>query len=280
LIGPSDEFERSLPLIERLLAGVCRRNSFPPDESEEFASWAKLRLIEDDYAVIRKFKGRSALSTYLATVVVNLFRDYRTHLWGKWRPSAEAKRLGPVAVQLETLVSRDGHSVPEAIAHMQVSLKVSRSSAELEALAERLPSRARRRIGGEELLVEVSAPDHSESRLDESALRVTERSAQIALARGLASLAPVERLTLKLRYADGLPAVDIARMLGEPPRIVYGRIERSLSSIRRSMEGEGLDAKSVVELIGWHGFDLNVDYGLSGEDRSPSPSSSMERSVG
>jgi hypothetical protein len=54
-----DLFESNLPLIERLLAAVCRRNAFPAAEGEEFASWAKLRLIDDDYAVLRKFEGRS-----------------------------------------------------------------------------------------------------------------------------------------------------------------------------------------------------------------------------
>ncbi len=40
--------------------------------------------------------------------------DYQNHLWGKWHPSAEAKRLGPMAVRLERLRYRDQLSFEEA----------------------------------------------------------------------------------------------------------------------------------------------------------------------
>lgn len=274
-----DLFRQHLPLIDRVLASVCRRNGFPPDESEEFASWAKLRLVDDDFAVFRKFQGRSSLSTYLTTVIANLFRDYRIHLWGKWRPSAEAKRIGTAAVQLETLISRDGRTVAEAIAHLRTSLRVEQSAADLERLAAQLPSRSKRRFEGEEALAELPAADSTDSGIREAELRATQARAEAALAKALRSLPARERLVLKLRFADSLPIVDIAAMLGEPARPLYTKIERALIAIRRSLESDGLQAARVTDLVGWTGLDLRVDFGALPETADSSPSNSMERQL-
>lgn len=272
-------FEQELPFIDRVVVSICRRNAFPPDESEDFASWAKLRLVDDDFAVFRKFQSRSSLSTYLTTVIVNLFRDYRIHRWGKWRPSAEAKRLGTVAVQLETLIARDGRTVGEAIAHLQTSFGVDRSVADLERMAAQLPLRTRRRFEGEEALAAVVSGESTDSGVEEAERRATERLAESALARALGTLEPVDRLVLKLRFADGLAIVDIASMLGEPARPLYSRIERALAKLRRVLEGEGLEASRVTGLVGWSGLDLRVDFGTLPETPVRSPSSSMERQL-
>jgi RNA polymerase sigma factor for flagellar operon FliA len=41
----------------------------PGVEADDFASHPKLKLIEDDYAILRKFQGRSSLRTYLTVVI-------------------------------------------------------------------------------------------------------------------------------------------------------------------------------------------------------------------
>src|SRR5919109_1132038 len=89
-------FLRNLGWIERALASVCRRYGVSRDDAEDFASWAKLKLVEDDYAVLGKFRDESSITTYLTVVIAMLFRDYRVQRWGRWRPSADARRRGPV----------------------------------------------------------------------------------------------------------------------------------------------------------------------------------------
>ena len=106
-IPPDQLFLKSLPLIEKLIAFASRRSRFGREDGEDFSSWVKVKLIENDYGVLRQFKGGCNLSTYLSVVVQRLAQDYRNHLWSKWRPSAEAIRLGPLAVRLEQLLVRD-----------------------------------------------------------------------------------------------------------------------------------------------------------------------------
>src|SRR6266498_3959783 len=107
--------EENLELIERLIRFIARRQRLDESEWEEFSSVVKLRLVENDYAVIRKFEGRSRLSTFIAIVVKRMFLDYRIHDWGKWHASAEAKRLGDLAVELEQFLHRDGRTIDEVL---------------------------------------------------------------------------------------------------------------------------------------------------------------------
>jgi len=211
-------------------------------------------------------------------VLANLFRDYRIHRWGKWRPSAEARRLGPVAVQLETLLARDGRSLAEAIAQLRDRLDVERPADELERLAARLPRRARRRFEGEEALARLESAEGADDGVLDAERRALERQAEQALGRALAGLEPQVRLALKLRFADGLAVVDIAALLGEPVRPLYSRLERALGALRRALEAEGLDAARVTGLVGWAGLDLRVDFGPPPERATRRPSNSLERS--
>lgn len=77
--------ESHLDLIQQRLQQLSRRSGLPEHEAEELRSWALCRLIGDDYKVLASWKGKSSFPTYLTAVLVNLMRDYRIHVWGKWR---------------------------------------------------------------------------------------------------------------------------------------------------------------------------------------------------
>src|SRR5688500_874704 len=96
-------FEENLDAIERAIARVCGEARLTGANAEDFASSARLALLSDDCAILRKFEGRSSLPTYLTIVVRRLFYDAR-RAEGRWYPSAEAQRRGPAAVQLERLI--------------------------------------------------------------------------------------------------------------------------------------------------------------------------------
>jgi RNA polymerase sigma factor (sigma-70 family) len=62
-----------------------------------------------------------------------------------------------------------------------------------------------------------------------------------ALEVGLQALEPRDRLLLRLRYEDGLPAAEIARLMDLPtPFHVYRRLNHLLEGLRRSLAREGL----------------------------------------
>ena len=133
-------FLSNLSLIDRIIGVQVRRHALQQADAEEYASWAKARIIDGDYAILRKFAGRSSLATFLTTVLANLFADFRNNQWGRWRPSASALRFGPVAIRLEQLLYRDGHRLREATEILLAS-SAGCTERDIARLAAKLPTR-------------------------------------------------------------------------------------------------------------------------------------------
>lgn len=266
---PRRLFEEKLPLIERVIASICRRQGLFEEEAEEFASWARIKLLENDCAILGKFGGRSSLKTFLVTVVHNLFRDYRISQWGRWRPSAMAKRLGVVAVQMERLLHRDGIGFDQAAETLQRNFGVRQSLVDLADLAGRLPARTSRRVDGvedEEELARLSPAGRARPEGTEARVRRSERREQAAemercLARAFEELEPEDRVVLRLRFEQGMTVAAISRTLTLEQKPLYRRIERCLAVIRTCLEDQGVTAETVAELVGWDELSLDVAYG-------------------
>jgi len=254
-------FELHLDVIERVIASVGRRRSMSSDEADDFASWARVKLLEDDCAILGKFRGKSRFKTYLVTVLANLFRDYRISKWGKFRPSAKAKRCGPTAERLETLCHRDGFSFDEAVEILRRNHGVKESEAELAELAASLPSRTPRRRVGEEVLEHLGDSGRVEQRVRDRERAEAAERAESCLARALRELEPESRLILKMHFEDRLTVAAIARTLGLDQKPLYRRIDRCLGSLRESLEGDGFTARDAAELLEWDSLALRVEYG-------------------
>src|SRR5262249_21358596 len=143
-------------VIEAALAYTRRAHRLTADAGEEFASWALLKLIDNDYAILRKFEGRSNMRTFLISVVNHLFLDWRNAQWGKWRPAAAARRVGQVAIELERLILRDEMPFTEA-AELLVSRGIARSRDVCEETWALLPQRPLRRLTNESELRNLPA---------------------------------------------------------------------------------------------------------------------------
>lgn len=262
-------FLANLPLIERVIASTCRRHAVRGDEAEEFAATVKLHLVENDYAVLRKFEGKSSLATFLTTVIKNLFRDFRISRWGKWRPSAEALRLGVEAVQLETLLVRDGISFDEAERMLRENFHVRLTTAELADLAGRLPPRLPRRFEGEEVLEHLGVEAAADQGLIDQERAAVAAKVGAALAETLEALPEEDQLILRMHFVDGLSLASIARMLALEPKPLYRRRQRLFARFRAALEAQGLGPEEVKRTEGKAEVGLWQDGGEeeSGEKR-------------
>jgi RNA polymerase sigma factor (sigma-70 family) len=235
-----------LPLIDRIVAATCRRHRLSAEETEDFGSSLKLKLIANDYEVLRAFEGRCSLAGYLTAVIQRAFVDHRNHLWGRWRPSAEARRLGPLAVRLDTLLHRDGLTLDEACARA-----APEERAELARLAARLPVRVRRRVDGEGDLETTPSPEGSpESQLLDKEREEARELLEQALAEAVGQLPDEERLLLQLRLYEGLSLVNIARSLGREVKPLYRRWETMLRHLRVALLRSGCDEQHVALALG------------------------------
>ena len=262
-------------LIERAISHVCRRHRLSGPEGEDFASISRIALIENDHARIRAFSGRSSLQTYLIVVITRLFQDWRNAQWGKWRPSAEAQRLGPLAMKLETMTVRDKLSFEEAVETLRTNHGVTEDRTALEALYARFPIRPGRSFTGEDTLELLPATDsRADTPLQQAEAAEAATQAKRALTGVLANLAPQDRLIIKMRFDDEFGVAEIAKVLKLEAKPLYRRIERLLTDLRRALEQSGLSLEAVQDVIADRGFDL-ADRESWGEvrpfDRGRSP---------
>ncbi len=255
--GANGVFAANHALIQEAITAVVRRRRVLQQEAEDFAATVFLRLLEDDCSVLRKFEGRSSLRTFLRVVVERMLLDYRIAKWGKWRPSTEARRLGPIAVRLEMLTSRDGLSFGEAVETLRTNHQQPCSSAELWRLFTLLPAKPRRRTVAEAELSDIAtvgvtpdaAPDRRHAARTHRALR-----------QAVGRLTVEERLMLEERFVHGLRLAQIADRRGLEHKTVYRRFAALLRRLRAALEAQGI---AGAEVEGWLGR-LELTEGRSG----------------
>ena len=200
-----------LDLVDQIVRTIGRRRHLSAAEQDDFASFVSLRLVDDNYAILRKFQNRSTLWTYLATVIERLSLDFCAEKWGRWRPSAMADRLGHVAVLLERLVTRDSHTLEEAMEIMRTNHNVAVTHAKLRRIWDQLPVRVRTTEVGEEAAAAVSSADSSESFVEDADRQKRIERLQRALATAFAQIAAQDRVLIALRFDQDLSMVEIGR---------------------------------------------------------------------
>ena len=269
-------FLEELDTIERAIRFACRRASFYDADAEDFGSYVKLKLIENDYDVIRRFEGRSTFRAFIGIVVQRLLLDYRIHLWGRWHASAEAKRIGDTAIAVESMILRDGRTIDEALPPLKRRWP-QLSRMDVEQILGRLPRRNPRPFMA--TLDDVASSLHADSSTVEKNAFLSDRlllSRRLgdAIRRSLREVPSDERLLLRMRFEGGMTIAQISRALGVDQKPLYRRINRGLLRLRKHLERCGFgdaDAETVLS----HQCDL--DFGFSMENQQPRPSTGQDQ---
>lgn len=243
-------FLENLPVIDHVTTQICRRHRLSAAETEEFRSDVRLHFLERDCDVLKQFEGRSSLPTYLTVVIQRLFLDRRNRLWGKWRPSAEARRLGPTAILLERLVTRDGWSVDQALEIMRTNHGVA-----IDATLRALGDKVSRKPPSRQFVPQEEADDLPASSLpaDVNIVRAEQdflaKRVQTALDRARQALEPEERLIVKMRFEDGMTVSNIARALHLDQKKLYRTLDGLLSRLGESLIRDGVSRDDVGALF-------------------------------
>ncbi len=239
---PDEIFLEHLPLIEEIASKTCRRRRLKPEDTEDFVSLARMKFLADDYQVLRRFEGRSQLSTYITTVVQHLFLDYCNQTWGRYRPSSEAQRGGPLAIEIEKLVVRDDVALMDAV--RTVAMRHPEIDAEeIRRLADRLPRRPSRRREGDDELESLPSPSADpEADLVSADQGRAAEAARRALQSALQNLPSEDRLVLRLRSEEDLPVADIARSLGLDAKALYRRLNRLYRDLKGGLVERGISS--------------------------------------
>ena len=247
-MSAKETYLRHLRTIERIAACVARRHYLQASEAEEFVQEVCARLLYDDYGIIRKFEGRAAFSTYLTTVIGRLFAQWRVEQWGKWRPSAEAKRLGEKAITLERLLSRDGFTLSEAIRVLTTPKNSPYTVAELEAIYLRLPPRNPRPVVVSEEMVPdiVTVEADAHERMEAADRECVQRKALQTVDDAMKKMESEDQLILQMRFWHGQRVPDIARTLHLDQKKLYKRLDKLFQVLRRELEKAGFSQADVL----------------------------------
>jgi len=275
--SPITNFEQvflaKLPLIESHAAAAARRKRFPQGDAEDFVSHVKIRLIENDYAKLRQYRGESSIEGFLAVIISNLCEDYADHLWGKWRTPGGVKKLGPLATLLHRLTTRERLPLEAAYETLWTNYGVTDTRAELDALAARLPQRTDRQFEGEDAL--EATPSQGKQPDDIAAGVESVRTglrAEAELKRAMAALPAEDRLLLVLHYRDGVTVSEIARRWSRPHGPLRERLKKAERQIGDQLRAAALDAATVIPLLEAWCPNLEWDEGSSDKNVGGGPS--------
>jgi RNA polymerase sigma factor (sigma-70 family) len=255
-LDPAEMLVANLAVIDGVIRMVGRRYRLSPEDIDEIGGDVKLKLVANDYAVIRQFEGRSSFRTYIATVVRRAVFDSFSQKHGRRHPSREAQALGEEAVRLEQLLLR-GYSYEEArrtltTSHLPVSENV------LDAIYPRLrPRWPRPRF----VPLSPEIPDRKPIPFDDAV--ATEFAG--ALSESVGRLSREDRHLVQLRYWRDLPVREIARELNLNEKSVYKRLHRVRRTLRREIEQTGFHSRAVEIALSRRSADASgseIDAGL------------------
>lgn len=243
-------FEDHIEHVKRAIHAKCL--SYPQEEPDDLAQNIYLKLIENDYHIIRSFQGKSSFTTYLYTVINRLFLDYMRSKKGRWRPSERSKELGPIAVQLEGLMQRDGYSLSEASRILIENHHINVSETELESLGSQLPPRQSRPTEdcSEEALEDV--PSVSGTLLDEvevKRLDTLQHGVENLLEKSSANLPDEDRVILRMRFEDDIPISKIARIMKVDRSVLDRRIQKILAGFKQNILAAGINHNDVLDVL-------------------------------
>ncbi len=247
-MNPQQLLLENQEFLARLTRLCCQRKGLSAEQSEDFTQMVNVKLLENDYRVIRQFRGKSKLTSYLAVVIQRYLLDYLNHLWGKWRPSRAAQRLGPLAIRLERLTVRDGLTLEEAVQTLITSEKVQATEAELEELAVKLPRRFKRRIEADDQLERIAVDDAgAETLVQQREWSADGERIRGAVAEVLATFPAEDAMIVKLHSRMGV--AQIARSLSLEQKPLYRRRDQLMATVRKQLEELGIERQQVIQYL-------------------------------
>jgi RNA polymerase sigma factor (sigma-70 family) len=243
-------FHQSLEALPLILRGLGREKRLSLEELEDLRSDIQIKLLEEDYRVLRRWNRRSSFKVYLITVVYNIWCDRVRAEKGTVRVSAAANRLGPPAQKLEILIGR-GLKLDEAYQVIK-PLFPGLSRDEAEEIAAQINPRPGRRFESEDVVARLPDLEQTgDKRLEQEEKLVKKHEALDLMRQRLAELPEQDRILLVRVHAEGVKFSHIARSLGGiDQRSLYRRNESLITKLRTDLEEAGIHWEDLSEVLG------------------------------
>ena len=249
-LDPRRLFSENCRTINAAIVSICKRYGLTGADAEDMGQEIQLHIIADDYKRLGEFRQESSLTTFLYTVVNNIFLDQHRKQQGRWRHSETAERLGREALLLELYCYRDGHPLHEAIEILQTNHGIPLSVEELSSLFAEIPCRTNRPTSVGEVPLEIPDNDTlSDEKLHDARRNELRSRLELVVSEIEHSLTSDERLMLKMHFREDVPLTKIAALLDTTPYKAKKEIDRILLGFRERLMSKGINYYQAKELL-------------------------------
>lgn len=232
--------------LSAAVAVVARRRRLSAEQRDDLLSYAVCRLLERNVGRGDITSIADCPGAYLRRVVDRLWIDLTNELWGRWRPSAGARRMGKTGVELDRLIRREGLAACEAVPIAEHRSSRRRGRDTLYRLARKLRPKPRR---VSITAVDPASDDRPDRRLGRKEEGESLRRALRMLREEMERLDDLSRRVLSGKYLEQLTAGRLGRELDLDDRSVYRIAYRALGILRQRLQARGVDP-GIVEHVG------------------------------
>lgn len=239
--------------ISRIVRDRARHAGLTAEDAQDLEQDVRLRLMEDQGAVLRRFSGRGSFTGFVRIVSRNLAEDLLRARLGRRREPEAVQKLDPLARRVHHLLHVDGHHadqlehlVRDGSGRLVPKTEIEAALARLDATMHgREPARRPQLVpltivssDGEERerLLPDSTAD-AETLLIEAQDRERQDAALEALSTALLRLPEEARTYLRHRFMvePPLPPRRIAQLMGLPVEDLYRRRARWEAALRAEL---------------------------------------------
>lgn len=217
------------------------------NEALELSNKVLDKLQEDHYKVLKQFKGKARLSTYITAIISNQAVESIRKKRGRSREKERAKKFGTLGEQIYEMVFVQGAAVPAAYTELKSRFGFSGSLEEVEAVAEKIKGKGR---AGDSMQVletgQVMTADNHHNPEDLFIENQRQEKLKEIVNTVVSQLKGEERLILRMRFPTRVEEepreIDqISRLLGISNKAVYNRISRVLKKCRHMLVQSGIN---------------------------------------
>ncbi|MEN8154295.1 MAG: sigma-70 family RNA polymerase sigma factor [Acidobacteriota bacterium] len=226
------------------------------NESDLLFSTVIDKLQESDFRILRNFKGRSKLSTYLTTIISNTAVDYLRGKRGRNREKERSKKFGKTGELIYSRIFENGEAIDGVYRSLSSEGLFKGDASEFENVVLSIRGRGRDRVfpvndsavkagsyNGESgnFVIRDDTKGPESSFIDEE----TDKRSEEILKKMRDSLSGEESLLLRMKYPveeneTPVKVKEISLILGISQKAVYKKMNRILKKCKNILESYGV----------------------------------------